>query len=61
MPDSVDPRAIVMKEYSTFPKFPAVLESHYHVISGARLKESYLSVKMQSVFSTASANRVFEM
>ena len=55
----MDLGAIAMKRYSMFPKAPALLEPHRQIVlvsyPGHLLEESYLSAKMQSVYSTATA------
>ena len=43
--------AMTMKGYSTFPKAPILQEPHHCLMS-------YLTVVMQSVYSTAPADRV---
>ena len=55
---------MAMKEYSAFPKAPASLESHHQIVQchnqGTHWSGgggSYPSTEVQSVYSTAPANR----
>ena len=55
----MDLGVIATKEYSTFPKAPALLAPHHGFMPypGHLLGGGYLSAEMQSVYSTASADR----
>ena len=57
----VDLGAMAMKEYSAFPKAPALLEPHHQIVS-CHIQDtlygggSYPSAEVQSVYSTAPAD-----
>ena len=56
----VDLGAMAMKRYTAFSKAPILREPHirlFSVISGHSLVEFYSSAEMQSVYSTASADK----
>ena len=56
----VDLETMAMKEYSTFPKAPALLEPHHQIvqchIQDTRWGKSYSSAETQLVYSTAPDN-----
>ena len=57
----VDLGAMAMKEYSAFPKVPhywSLTTRLFSVISRTLLRGSYPNVEMQSVYSTAQADKV---
>ena len=56
---TVDLGSMAMKEYSAFPKAPAVLEHHHQIIvsyPGHSMGFFYSSAEMQSVYSIAPAD-----